>query len=207
MSSPDEILPPEAELLQRYLDGDLDEAQAAQFEASLDADGVQMGELSGLRRAGELMRVAADDFEASLSEDESHDLFARIEAVIDGGEELASLDPEEEAALAEATAPAEPPKLRVLRGGGAAGAVVVAATLAAAAAFGLFSENTETAPEAPPTAQVEPPITPEATPGEQLARGSEVIKIDYGASTGTHFTVEGAQGHPVAVVWIEEREL
>ena len=37
-------------------------------------------------------------------------------------------------------------------------------------------------------------------------RGSQILNVEFGQHTGTHFTLEGESGEPIAVVWIEEDE-
>jgi hypothetical protein len=52
-----------------------------------------------------------------------------------------------------------------------------------------------------------------AWPAEQssesmpVARGSEVVEVDFGANTGTIFEVEGGAGESLAVVWIDDEQV
>jgi len=50
-----------------------------------------------------------------------------------------------------------------------------------------------------------------AWPGEPtpvpVARGSEVLEVDFGSNTGTIFEVEGGAGESLAVVWIDDEEV
>lgn len=109
---------------------------------------------------------------------DSDALFACIEAEI--------------GAPTEAPAPARPssPELRVVPGGrerrvwGG-----VAAGLAAAAAIFLGVM---------------------AWPGDSShpsARGSQVIRVDFGEYAGTVFEIEGSSGQPLTVVWISDEEV
>jgi len=40
-----------------------------------------------------------------------------------------------------------------------------------------------------------------------VARGSEVLEVDFGPNTGTIFEVEGGAGESLAVVWIDDEEV
>jgi anti-sigma factor RsiW len=40
-----------------------------------------------------------------------------------------------------------------------------------------------------------------------VARGSEVLEVDFGSNTGTIFEVEGGAGESLAVVWIDDEEV
>jgi anti-sigma factor RsiW len=52
-----------------------------------------------------------------------------------------------------------------------------------------------------------------ARPGEQMpthvemARGTEVLEVDFGANTGTIFNVEGGAGESLAVIWIDDEQV
>jgi hypothetical protein len=113
---------------------------------------------------------------------DSDALFARIEAEIEVP--ASSIEPVQ----------ARPPVLRVVPGRrerriwGA----VVATGLAAAAAIllAVLSWPAEKASESTP-----------------VARGSEVVEVDFGANTGTIFEVEGGAGESLAVVWIDDEQV
>jgi anti-sigma factor RsiW len=43
--------------------------------------------------------------------------------------------------------------------------------------------------------------------GVEMARGTEVLKVDFGANAGTIFNVEGGAGESLAVIWIDDEEV
>ena len=129
-------------------------------------------------REWERLREAMQNVSAEWSGDiDSDALFARIEAEIE-----APVIPIERAADAKPfvrEAPAAAPNWRVW------------GTLAAAAAIFL-------AVVVWPKEQANPP---------SVARGSEVIEVDFGPNTGTIFEVEGTMGESFAVIWIDDEEV
>jgi anti-sigma factor RsiW len=131
-------------------------------------------------REWEQLREAIKSVSADWAgEIDSDALFARIE-----GELSAPVVPIEQPKQ-------EPPVLRVVPGrrerrvwGG------VATGFAAAAAIFL--------------AVVAWPGKPTTVP---VARGSEVLEVDFGSNTGTIFEVEGGAGESLAVIWIDDEEV
>lgn len=41
----------------------------------------------------------------------------------------------------------------------------------------------------------------------EMARGSQVVRVDFGEYAGTVFEVEGGSGQPLSVVWISDEEV
>ncbi len=169
--------------LHRYFDGDLTESEAKVAELELTGTEDE-ARLAALGRIGELVRLgteAAPDYDADA-------LFGRIEAGL----------------------AAQPrPRLQVIEGQRRTRtAVAVGAVVALAAAVTLFFV---TRPPAEQTArhpfdttrtvlvENEEPAVLVDPPG-----GTEVADVEWGASTGTVFHVEGSEGQPLAVVWIDE---
>ncbi|MEM6954161.1 MAG: hypothetical protein AAF411_04175 [Myxococcota bacterium] len=168
--------------LQRFFDGDLTEGEAKVLQRDIDASDLEGARLDQLARLSDLMRIGVEATQAI----DSNALFERIEAKIE----------------------AEPaPRLQVIEGQKRKrtwGVVAVGLAAAAAVALVFFqSQPTEIAEhpmddprqvlvENHPEVQVHPPS------------GSEVLEVDFGANTGTVFEVEGAEGQPLAVVWIAE---
>lgn len=126
-----------------------------------------------------LLSEIVDERAGTLSREESDALFARIEAAIDAPANDVDSDTDERA-----KAEARRKGFRVLRGGAAS---VVGGLLAAAAALFFV-------------------LRPGGAPGPEAPRGSEIVEVDFGMNAGTHFTVEGAEGEQLAVVWIDELE-
>lgn len=127
-----------------------------------------------------LLTEIVEDRAATLSERESDELFARIEAEIDAP--IAADVEREGVDRSDADSPRR--GFRLIRGGGAS---LAGGLLAAAAAlFFVLRPGVSPAPEAP--------------------RGSEIVEVDFGMNAGTHFSVEGEQGELLAVVWIDELE-
>ena len=175
-------LPPDK--LHRYFDGDLSEGEA-KVAAREIAGTEDEARLAALGAIGDLVRLDAD----AAPEFDADALFGRIEAGIK----------------------AEPnPRLRVIQGQRRNRTyVAVGAVVALAAAVTLFFV---TRPPADDPQRAQHPfderreVLVENTshvvvhpPG-----GTEVEDVEWGASTGTVFHVEGSEGQPLAVVWIDE---
>lgn len=131
-------------------------------------------------REWEHLREAMKDMSAEWAGHiDSDALFARIEAEIEAPVILIERAAETKPAVV------APPASRRWRVWGTAGG------LAAAAAIFL-------AVIAWPRQQVDP---------APVARGSEVLEVDFGPNTGTIFEVEGGAGESLAVVWIDDEEV
>lgn len=204
------------ELLMRYFDGDLSEAEAANVAARLESDAdmrAKHAALSNLNKAigANTAQVSADvDFDA---------LYARIETGI-------AADAQQTAPAADAErapAPGLFERLGQFLGGlvEAPGQLwVPAAGLAAATAVALVvsqsgtpsggdqrsapgGDETAKLPEPPPArdnSDIPPPPPPVA-----LA-SSEVVQVDFGDNTGTVFEIALAEGVSTPVVWINDEE-
>jgi hypothetical protein len=95
-------------------------------------------------------------------------------------------------AVEPAPAPA-PPVLRVVPGGRERriwGAVATGFAAAAAIFLAVMAWPAEQAPN-----------------GRPMARGTEVLEVDFGSNAGTIFNVEGGAGESLAVVWIDDEEV
>lgn len=175
-------LPPDK--LHRYFDRDLseDESTAVAREVAGTDDEAR---LAALGRIGELVRLEADaaaDFDADA-------LFGRIQSGL----------------------AAQPnPRLRVIQGQRKNRTfVAVGAVVALAAAVTLFFVTRppsvdETAAHPFDTRREVLVDNTEAPVLVHPPGGSEVENVEWGASTGTVFHVEGSEGQPLAVVWIDE---
>jgi len=180
------------DVLQRYLDGDLPADEMRRVEGVLATSPEDVAELERYRRLGELLRAASVEMERApeaLGERALPDaMFARIEAGI--------------AAEATAAAGGRPP-LRAVPSGGRR-RVVAGVTLALAAAAAVWLVARSGLAPGGPVAVVGEDAGGGPTVVATAPRGSEVLDIDFGKSTGTVFNVEGSRGEPLAVVWIDD---
>ena len=191
--------------LHRFYDGDLSPEEASEVQAALAEDETLADKLGALEELGDMLRSHA---KAQSQDLDSDALFAAIEAGLD-----------EDSAREEETEsePASTPRLRVIEGSGMdtpapapSRAPLYVMVAIAAAALLLFmrepAEDTQVAQT--PVAPIAP--APEAPPEnvviETAPSGSEVLAVDFGSNTGTSFSVEGAHGQPVAVLWISDEE-
>jgi anti-sigma factor RsiW len=173
------------EKLQMFFDGELTPEEEAELRRTLESSPEGMAELRQLQRVREAMQSASRQWTAELDSDA---LFARIESEIQA--DLAPTAPER---IERRSAERKLPELRVVPGGREKRVWGGVATgLAAAAAIFLavmaWPEETGKRPA-------------------QLARGTEVVQVDFGANAGTVFNVEGGAGQSLAVVWIDEEEV
>lgn len=167
----------EDQRLQMFFDGELTPDEEAAVRRDLERSAEGKAQLREWEQIRGAMKTMSSGWAGEIDSDA---LFARIEA---------------EVALPAAREPIEsaPPVLRAVPGvrerrvWGA-----VATGLAAAAAIFL-------AVIAWPTEQV--------PPGDEMARGTEVLEVDFGANTGTIFNVEGGAGESLAVIWIDDEEV
>ncbi len=131
-------------------------------------------------REWERLREAMKNVSAEWAGDVDSDaLFARIEAEIE-----APVIPIERAAEKRPAERAAPARTRRRAWGAAGGLAAAAAIFLAVIAW--------------PRDHVEPPA---------VARGSEVLEVDFGPNTGTIFEVEGGAGESLAVIWIDDEEV
>jgi len=167
----------EDDKLQMFFDGELTPEEEAAVRRDLESSAEGMAQLREWNRIRDAMKGTSREWSGALDSDA---LFARIEADI--------------ARPAASDAPVvAPPVLRVVPGSrerrvwGA-----VATGLAAAAAILL--------------AVIARPGEPTPTHVE-MARGTEVLEVDFGANTGTIFNVEGGAGESLAVIWIDDEQV
>jgi anti-sigma factor RsiW len=167
----------EDDKLQMFFDGELAPDEEAAVRRDLESSAEGIARLREWEQIRNAMKSVSSDWAAEIDSDA---LFARIEAEIS-------------APALPKPAQSAPPVLHVVPGGrerrvwGA-----VATGFAAAAAIFL-------AVMAWPAEQV--------TPGIDMARGTEVLEVDFGANTGTIFNVEGGAGESLAVIWIDDEEV
>ncbi len=202
------------ELLFRFYDGEVTEAERSEVRALLERDPEAERTLRATEALGGLLREAlaeaSDDEVGELPAEEMFEAIARrLEAEAVAADEAGAGHPREvapalgEPSSAPAGAPASRPKLRVVRGGrsrwatGAMGAAVLAA--AAAALLVLW-------PRRGGRPQGAPSLARHGRPAAAAAAGSQVEEVDFGQNAGTVFQVQGEAGQPLAVVWIEEEE-
>jgi len=166
------------EKLQMLFDGELAPNEEAALRRSLEAS----PEGSAQLREWEQLRVAMKSVSADWAgQIDSDALFARIEADLTAP--VISID-----------RPVPAPAFREVPGGRER-RVWGAAALGFAAAAAIFLAVI---------------ASPEGAPqgGSPLvARGSEVLEVDFGANTGTIFEVEGGAGESLAVIWIDDEEV
>lgn len=183
----------EDEKLQRYFDGELDEAEAEEVAKAIASSEDDRARLEQLGRLRDFVRMA---MEGPAAEDLGSDaLFDRVRA-----------------GIANSEPPAAPgPALRVVEGGAArrrnvwigAGAVVA---LAAGILLAILIGDGGTGAPVSSRPRQEPLPEPIAVV-EEGPHGSEVEQVDFGENTGTVFAVEGDSGEPIAVVWINDDEV
>lgn len=166
------------EKLQMLFDGELAPEEEAALRLSLEAS----PEGSAQLREWEQLRAAMKNVSADWSgQIDSDALFARIEADLS-------------APVIPIDRPAPKPELREVPGSRER-RVWGAAAIGFAAAAAIFLAVIAS-PEG---------AAPGGSPG--VARGSEVLEVDFGANTGTIFEVEGGAGESLAVVWIDDEEV
>ena len=175
--------------LQRFYDGELTEGEAIVVGRDVEASELEQARIAQMERLGEVLRAGA---EAEADEIDPEALFLRIERGIE----------------------AQPsPRLQLIEGRKRKqrNTAVAAVAMAIAAAVAIaFLAQPSTAPE---TAESTHPDEGEEMVAEiddptqvllDPPGGSSVELVEFGANTGTVFEVEGAQGQPLAVVWIAE---
>mgnify|MGYP001815196344 FL=1 len=166
------------EKLQMLFDGELAPEEEAALRRSLEDSPEGMAQLRDWEKLRNAMQTASSQWAGGIDSDA---LFARIEAEL--------IAPEAPVVPIQSEAPV----LRMVPGGrerriwGA-----VAGGLAAAAA--IFLAVMTWPGGSTPT-------------GAPIARGSEVLEVDFGSNTGTIFEVEGGAGEMLAVVWIVDEEV
>ncbi len=180
--------------LSQYFDGELPVEDAEALETELSENAELRAKLEGLAH---LRVLIAESAEAQADDVDADALWGAIEARL--GKEEADDDPMLPKAVR--------PDLAVLAGGKPSEKkstkparknvvwVSIATSLAVAAAVLLFVFRPGT------TGTIQPP-----TGGSLAERGSEVVEVDFGYSTGAIFSVEGQQGERYAVVWISDEK-
>lgn len=173
--------------LQRLFDGDLTEGEEKILRRDIAKSDLEQARVDQLGRLGDLVRLAGDDVGADI---DSNALFARIEEGV-----AADKSPRLE------LIGNQPKRQRTI------GVVAVGLAMAAAVALVFYlmpgvdpniaanpmDDNREVLVENDmPMIEIHPPA------------GSAVEQVDFGSNTGTVFEVEGAEGQPLAVVWISE---
>lgn len=167
--------------LQMLFDGELAAEEEAAIRRSLESSPAAMAQLHRWEQVREAMKSVSTGWAGRIDSDA---LFARIETDI------------RTPVIPIAQPKRQPPPLRLVPGTrerrvwGA-----VATGFAAAAAIFL-------AVRAWPESDRHPSVA-----GTTMARGSEVLEVDFGSNTGTIFEVEGGAGQSLAVVWIDDEQV
>ncbi|MGB5373033.1 MAG: hypothetical protein WBM75_19350 [Polyangiales bacterium] len=168
----------EDDQLQMFFDGELAPDEEAALRRSLEAS----PEGSAQLREWEQLRVAMKSVSADWAgQIDSDALFARIEADLN-------------APVIPIDRPVAPPAFHEIPGGRER-RVWGAAAIGFAAAAAIFLAVISSPGRAPQQGST------------GVARGSEVLEVDFGANTGTIFEVEGGAGESLAVVWIDDEEV
>ncbi len=168
----------EDETLQMFFDGELAPEEEAAVRRSLEASPEGSAQLREWEQLRVVMKSVSADWGAQIDSDA---LFARIEADLS-------------APVIPIDRPAPAPAFREVPGGRERrvwGAAAIGFAAAAAIFLAVFA-SPKGAPE-------------EGAPA--VARGSEVLEVDFGANTGTIFEVEGGAGESLAVVWIDDEQV
>lgn len=173
----------EDEKLQLLFDGELAPEEEAALRRELERSEEARSQLRDWEQLSDALQRTAKGWAGTIDSDA---LFARIEA------EIGSTESTEDQSATETEPHGRRPSLRVVPGGRERRVWgVVAVGLAAAAAVFLAVVG-GTSKQAAPT---------------PMARGTEVLEVDFGPNTGTIFEVEGGAGQSLAVVWIDEEEV
>lgn len=176
--------------LQRYFDGELSPVEERTVRARVEADPEAQAELAQMARLGELMQTAAEEMGGELDSDA---LFARVEAGIQK-QEAAGFGERFQVITSEWVEHKKGVVVPIL-----GATAVAAAALLTVSAPGGTGRDPELASQGTPVAGTEPGAP---TPPPEV-HGSEVEDVDFGANTGTVFTVD-SQGIATAVVWIAD---
>jgi anti-sigma factor RsiW len=166
------------EMLQMFFDGELAPEEEAAVRRSLEASPEGSAQLREWEQLRVAMKSVSADWAAQIDSDA---LFARIEADLS-------------APVIPIDRPVPPPVFREVPGGRER-RVWGAAAIGFAAAAAIF------------LAVVASPGSAPRDGSSDIARGSEVLEVDFGANTGTIFEVEGGAGESLAVVWIDDEEV
>ncbi len=167
----------EDDKLQMFFDGELAPEEEAALRRELEGSAEGMAQLREWEHVREAMKSVSSEWTAAIDSDA---LFARIEA------EISAPAVPEPAVVA-------PPVLRVVPSGRERrvwGAVATGFAAAAAIFLAVIAWPAEQTP-----------------PGAEMARGTEVLEVDFGVNAGTIFNVEGGAGESLAVIWIDDEEV
>ena len=167
----------EDDRLQMFFDGELAPEEEAAVRRDLQSSAEGKAQLREWEQIRDAMKTVSSEWSGAIDSDA---LFALIEAEIS-----APAVPEPKLVA--------PPVLRVVPGGRERRVWGAVATGFAAAAAIFLAVVTWTGEEAPP--------------GDEMARGTEVLEVDFGANTGTIFNIEGGAGESLAVIWIDDEEV
>lgn len=168
---------PEDDKLQMFFDGELAPEEEAAVRRDLEGSTEGKAQLRKWEQIRDAMKTVSSEWAGEIDSDA---LFARIEAEVSSP---AVPEPIE----------SKPAVLRVVPGGRERrvwGAVATGFAAAAAIFLAVIAWPADQAPL-----------------GVEMARGTEVLEVDFGANTGTIFNVEGGAGESLAVVWIDDEEV
>lgn len=167
----------EDDKLQMFFDGELAPEEEAAVRRDLESSADGIAQLREWEELRNAMKTVSTEWAAEIDSDA---LFARIEAEIGAPAVPRQLE-------------SAPAVLHVVPGGRERRVWGAVATGFAAAAAIFLAVITWPADQAPP--------------GVEMARGTEVLEVDFGANTGTIFNVEGGAGESLAVIWIDDEEV
>lgn len=206
----------DTELLHRYVDGDLSDAERAELEARAKTDPTIRARIEGLLEVRQVVNDVATEAGRDL---DSSALFARIESKI-----TASVGTSSSEISVDEAVDKKRPELRVIPGGDKKapvevpaevrrrrmiGVVIGGLAVAAAAVIALtqLGGDDTVATDEPGEDPTAPEVLPEEG-GSEVADAeparTEVLEVDFGTNAGTIFAVEGDEGERYVVVWLEE---
>lgn len=184
------------EKLQQLFDGALGSGELPDELRESDLARAHLAQFGAL---GDLLREEIGARSEVAAQLDSEALFAEIERGIDADSQRSK---------------SEHPRLQLIQGGQQRRRAVVTAVVAIAAAALLFFMLRPSGPVGDDAmADADPPVMEDHrevlvenldTVIIEHAPASEVENVDFGNNTGTVFTVEGAEGESLAVVWIDE---
>ena len=200
--------------LMRFLDGELDEAEASDFADRLQDDEVAQAKLAGLELVGELL------IESVQADERADSIVSAVMAKLD--EEQKEQEQEQDQPNADVVPIAPQPNLRPKPANDNSKSILALVAAAAAVAAGLFfwgrtnpATGVAQAPYEPPAVAAEMPTSVKPAPEESASLaaveeemdqvGMEIAAVDFGSQQGSVFYVGGSNdANATTVVWVTE---